>query len=65
MAYKVLNATAIRETEAALLVEAPEFDHAEWIPKGQIDQEESEVMGEDDEGTLVVSEWFAEKKGWV
>jgi len=49
-----------KETEKALLVEieGEEF----WIPKSLI-HDDSEVHSEDDKGTLVVPEWFAEKEG--
>lgn len=33
-----------------------------WIPKSVID-EDSEVQGQHDEGTLIVAEWWAEKEG--
>ena len=35
-----------------------------WIPKSQI-HEDSEVYKEGTEGTLVITEWIAEKKGLV
>jgi hypothetical protein len=35
-----------------------------WIPKSQID-DSSEVQGEGDGGTLVISEWLAKEKGLV
>jgi len=53
---------AVKETDAALLVE---IDGKEWwIPKSQID-ESSEVRAEDDEGTLVITEWIATEKGLI
>lgn len=36
-----------------------------WIPVSQINLEESEVTDEGDDGTLVVSEWFARKLGVI
>ncbi len=35
-----------------------------WVPQSQID-DDSEVWKIDDEGTLVVSRWWAEKAGLV
>jgi hypothetical protein len=35
-----------------------------WIPKSQI-TEDSEVYSMDTEGTLVITDWIAEKKGLV
>lgn len=66
MNYLVHNCTAIAETEQAILVEGdfPNSTEKSWIPKSQIVQEKSEILSKEDEGTLVVSEWFARKQGW-
>lgn len=53
--------TALRATEAALLVE---IDGAQvWIPQSQID-DESEVWEPGQEGDLIVSKWIADQKGF-
>jgi hypothetical protein len=65
--FEVHDAVVIRESEKALLVEAPVFDEEQWVPKNQID-DDSEVWGEKEgrnEGTLIVSKWIAEQKGWT
>lgn len=49
----------LRETEKALLVLTDEGDEL-WVPKSVVD-EDSEVFQKDDEGTLIVQEWFAKK----
>lgn len=49
-----------RETVAAILCDID--GQAIWIPKSQV-RDASEVQGEGDEGTLVVSEWIALEKG--
>ncbi len=36
----------------------------EWVPQSQI-HDDSEVYGNGDRGTLVVSTWYAEQKGWL
>ncbi len=35
-----------------------------WIPKSVVD-DDSEVSSKDDEGLLIVAEWFARKQGWI
>lgn len=35
-----------------------------WIPRSQVD-DSSDVLGEDDEGELVITEWLAVEKGLV
>jgi len=55
-----LDALCIHETDLALLVEIE--GEEVWIPKSQI-EDDSEVMEKGDEGTLVVSGWFADKEG--
>ena len=49
----------LRETEKALLVLTDEGEEV-WVPKSVVD-EDSEVYQKDDEGTLIVQEWFAKK----
>lgn len=62
--YEIHGAVAIYETDDAILVEADEFVKSEWIPKSQI-TDESEVYENGTDGTLIVTEWFAEKRGWI
>jgi hypothetical protein len=40
------------------------FGETFWVPRSQID-DLSEVYDSDHEGTLIVSQWFAEKRGWA
>jgi hypothetical protein len=51
-----------RQTPKAILCEVKGREL--WIPQSQI-HEDSEVYQDGDEGTLVVSEWFAEKENLV
>lgn len=62
--YVIEKAECLKQSEKAILVSAPDFDDDEWIPQSQI-TDDSEVWKEGDEGKLVVTEWFAEKKGWL
>jgi len=64
MGFRIEDAKCVRATEKAILVEAPVLDDDEWIPQSQVD-DESEVWKIGDSGVLVVSDWWAEKKGWV
>ena len=51
----------LRETEAALLVRF--YDGAEqWIPKSQIDEGRSEILGYEDSGRVVLTRWIADAK---
>ena len=56
------NAICIRETDKAILVAVENTQH--WIPKSQINYDESEVTKLGDEGYLVVASWIAKEKGW-
>lgn len=56
------TAKVIIETDQALLVRIDEKDY--WVPKSQV-HDDSEVWKARQEGKFIVSEWFAEKKGWV
>jgi len=47
----------------AILVEIPDLGGEFWIPQSQV-TDDSEVWKEGDTGTLVISDWFAEKNGW-
>lgn len=65
----------IRESDKSILVRVSEDEKAViaaedcartrevWIPKSQI-QEDSDVNEVGDSGTLIVSEWLAEERGW-
>lgn len=61
-----IDVECTRETEKAILVivsvggTLDEF----WIPKSQI-HDDSEVFELGGKGTLVVSRWIAEQKGWT
>lgn len=52
---------AIRETEKALSVYFGDGVW-KWVPKSQID-DDSEVYIQGQEGTIVISDWWAEKEG--
>lgn len=60
------NAEALRTNDAqtALLVKLEDQEEALWFPQSTID-EDSEVWRPGDKGTLVVSQWIAEKKNLV
>lgn len=64
MPHEIDAAICTHETAQAILVEAPDFDEPQWIPQSQV-HENSEVYRRDTEGTLIVSDWWAEKKGWT
>ncbi len=60
--YEV-EVTCIEESTDGLKIqpkEGPSF----WIPKTVV-HDDSEVYKDGDSGTLVVKDWFAEKRGWV
>jgi hypothetical protein len=58
------DAYSIQETEKALCVDCPDFHHPLWIPKSQI-HDDSEVWKNGQDGTLVITEWFAEERGLI
>jgi hypothetical protein len=51
------------ETEDAILCSVPNQGLV-WIPKSQVD-DDSEVQERNDTGTLIISEWWAEKKDLI
>lgn len=61
---KFEDVRCLRETEKGLLCLVGGDEH--WIPKSQV-SDDSEVFNADEnnEGTLVVSEWIAREKGLV
>jgi len=59
---RIDDVEAIGETPKALHVIIDGEKH--WIPKSQID-DDSEVWENGQEGTLVISEWFADKEKLV
>lgn len=52
----------LQETDRAVLVEFDDGDK-EWIPKSQI--EGGEVWAPGDEGTMTVTGWLAQERGWA
>lgn len=61
---KIENVKAIKATEKALLCEIEGAEH--WVPQSQI-TEDSDVYNarENNEGTLVVTHWWADKNGFA
>lgn len=55
----------LAETEKALLVYISAIVEEVWIPKSQVDTDDSEIREKGDVGMLVMTRWFAEKEGWV
>lgn len=59
------NATAIRSTPKAILVESKDFKKSpQWIPQSVV-TDESEVWKTGQSGTLTITDQFAISKGWV
>ena len=63
--FTIENAECMREKPKALEIWAPKFQKAAfWVPKSQV-HDDSEVYKEGDRGTLIISGWLAEQKGWI
>lgn len=63
--FEVEGASALAETDKALLVRADIFpDGQAWIPISQI-HDDSDVYKKGDSGTLLITEWLAKKNGWL
>ncbi len=60
MPVRIDDVVCKHATEKAILVEIDGDEH--WIPQSQVD-EDSGVWKNGDEGTLVISDWIAEKLG--
>jgi len=56
------KARGMRETPRALLVRFRSGAEA-WIPKSQIHDDSEVFDASEDLGTLIVSQWFADKEG--
>lgn len=54
------DCTCLRATFKALLVELGQGGPQKWVPRTQLSPD-SEVQRENDQGTLIVAEWFAKK----
>ena len=56
----------VHDTHDAILVLIPEVDEGDpvWVPQSQV-HEDSEIWRKGDAGTLTVTQWIAEQKGWV
>ena len=65
MAVEFEGCFARHDSGKALLVDIPEIDtEPQWIPYDHI-TDDSEVYKKGHEGKLIVTDWIAEKKGWV
>lgn len=73
--YIIGYGVAKAETEKALLFESRKPDQEDvfytvdstkdgWYPKSQIHRD-SDIQAESDGGTLVITEWLAEQKGFL
>jgi len=68
MAFKIERCKVICETNKAIRIKSDTLaelagEDEDWIPKSQID-DDSEVFANGTEGDLIVSDWFANQKGW-
>lgn len=63
MSYRLENARAVGATDKGIWVTANDLDGQEFIPQTQID-DDSEVYKKGTEGTLIVTDWLARKRGW-
>lgn len=60
---RIEGCRGIAETDAAVLVACSDFDGGQlWVPKSQI-HDDSDVYAKDTDGDLVITDWFANKKG--
>jgi len=59
--FEIEDVECLHDTGKALccLIDGEEV----WVPQSQVD-EDSEVYEKGGEGSLVVSGWFADQKGW-
>lgn len=68
--YDIESCKAIKlsKTGKALLVVNPYCEEFEgeniWVPISQL-TEDSDIQDVGDAGTLTVTEWFAQQKGWL
>jgi len=63
MLYSIDDVRVLRDSGKALLIESSNLEEDIWIPQSQV-HDDSEVWKENDEGTLVITDWFARKMGW-
>lgn len=63
--YEACRVIKHSPSDLAILIEIPDVDdNPQWVPKSVIDREETAIWDPDDEGTLAVRTWFADKEGW-
>ncbi len=60
--FRIEDIHVVRSTANAILIEA-DGDQI-WVPRSQID-DDSEVWWPGQDGTLIVSDWWARQKGLV
>jgi len=61
--YELTCTAVLKNTGKALLCVTKEHGDI-WVPQAQI-HEDSEVFDVDQDGKLIVTEWFAIQKNWV
>jgi pectate lyase len=54
--------TVVQETDKAICID--DDSNEIWVPKSQI-TDHSEVWQKGDDGYITVTEWWAEKQGWL
>jgi hypothetical protein len=65
MAFQVDAVHCNRESDSGKALQMTSEEHGTfWVPKSVID-DDSEVYDVGHTGALVVSDWFAEEKGWA
>jgi hypothetical protein len=58
------DVTPLKDSGEALLCRIPDLDEDIWIPKSQITDNSEVYEGDQPAGTLAVTGWLAEQRGW-
>lgn len=63
--YQVKNTRCIRASERAVQVMFPRNPMPQWLPKSQLHKRANQIWDDGDTGTIVLSKWIAQQKGWL
>lgn len=62
--FEIEGCEVLKVLDSSILVKCSEWDKPQFVPTSQL-HEDNDLNDEGDRGTLIVTMWLAEERGWA